>query len=58
MSDNLKDKGPRDRSRISLSEEWEMNYWAEALNCSREELKEAVEKVGNSADEVRIYLQK
>ncbi|MES2678654.1 MAG: DUF3606 domain-containing protein [Bacteroidota bacterium] len=58
MSDNLKNKVPKDRKRISLSEDREVKYWTEALGCSVMELKEAVNAVGHSADEVRIYLKK
>ncbi len=25
--DNLKEKGPKDRNRISLSEDWEVKWW-------------------------------
>lgn len=55
--DNLKEKGPQDRSRISLSEEWELQWWTDTLGISTDQLKEAVSKVGNSADKVREYLQ-
>lgn len=58
MSDNLKKKGPNDRNRISLAEDWEVKYWTKTLGCSVMELKEAVAAVGNSTGEVRIYLQK
>jgi len=54
--DNLKNKGPQDRSRINLSEEWELEYWSAAFHCTRDQLREAVKTVGNSADEVRMYL--
>jgi len=58
MSDNLKNRGPKDKKRISLTEDWEVKYWTGALGCSVMELKEAVNAVGHSADEVRIYLKK
>ncbi|CAN5911084.1 DUF3606 domain-containing protein [soil metagenome] len=58
MSDNLKDKGPQDSSRISTSEKWEIVYWTKALGCSEEELKEAVKAVGNSAEAVKKYFKK
>jgi len=53
MSDNLQDRGPQDRSRISLSEDWEIRYWCDQLSCTELELKEAVKTVGNNAEAVR-----
>ena len=56
--DNLKNKGPHDRSKISLSEDWEVKYWTETLAVSSKELQAAVKKVGNSVDKVKEYLSK
>jgi hypothetical protein len=58
MPDNLNDRGPQDRSRISMSEQWEIDYWTMEFGCSESELSKAVEEVGNSADEVREYLSR
>jgi hypothetical protein len=54
--DNLHAKGNPDRNKISLSEDWEVKYWSSALGISAKELKEAVEKVGNSSRKVREYI--
>lgn len=56
MSDD-KNQVKRDRSRISLDEEYEVRYWTEALGVSRDELEEAVKSVGHSADAVRGHLR-
>jgi hypothetical protein len=56
MSDNLKDRGPQDRSRISLDEDWEVRYWSKELGCTTDELRKAVGAVGNSADAVRAHV--
>lgn len=56
MSDDPKDVGEPDRSRIALGEDHEVRYWTQALGTSRERLEEAVGKVGASADKVRQYL--
>lgn len=56
MPDNLNDRGPQDRSRIGLGEQWELDYWTMEFGCSENELRKAVDEVGNSADEVREYL--
>ena len=55
--DNLKDRGPQDRNRISLSEDWEVKWWTESLGVSVSQLKEIVAKVGNSAAKVKEYLK-
>lgn len=57
MTDDKTDRGPQDRSRISLSEDYEVRYWTEALGISRERLEEVVGRVGNSADAVRAELE-
>lgn len=54
--DNLTKKGQPDRSRINLSEDFEVKYWTKHLGVSREQLEKAVEKVGNSAATVRKEL--
>jgi hypothetical protein len=58
MTDDLKNRGEPDRSRISLSEEHEVRYWTKALGVLREELERTVRSVENSADAVRQALQK
>ncbi|HEX3103621.1 MAG TPA: DUF3606 domain-containing protein [Terriglobales bacterium] len=50
MSADKTNRGPQDRSRISLSEDYEVRYWTEALGVSRERLEEFVRKHGNSAE--------
>ncbi len=58
MSDDMNNRGPQDRSRISLSEEHEVRYWTHALGVSKEQLAAAVKAVGSSADRVRAHLGK
>jgi hypothetical protein len=58
MSDDLKNRGEPDRSRISLTEEHEVRYWTKSLGVSREELEQTVRSVGNSPDAVKRALQK
>jgi len=58
MSDDKKDKGEPDRSRISLSQDHEVHYWTERLGVTRVQLAVAVHKFGNSADAVRRALGK
>jgi hypothetical protein len=58
MSDNLQNRGPQDRARINVHEDWEVRHWTEALGVSKEELEEAVKQVGPVADKVREHLKR
>jgi hypothetical protein len=57
MSDDKTKRGAQDRSRISLSEDYEVRYWTEALGVSKERLEELVRKHGNSAEKIRKALK-
>jgi hypothetical protein len=56
MSDDLKNRGPQDRARVNVHEDWERRWWCEQYGVNEERLKEAVEKVGVSAEKVKEYL--
>ncbi len=56
MPDNTADRGPQDRSRISLGQDHEVRYWSERFGIDEEQLRSAVEDVGNSAHDVEEYL--
>jgi len=58
MSDDKTNRGSQDRSRINLSEGYEVRYWTDALGISEERLRQLVGKVGNSAEKVRAELKK
>lgn len=58
MMDNRNERGPQDRSRINVNEDYELEYWSRKFGVSREELKRAVEKQGVSADAVEEYLRR
>jgi len=45
-----------DRKLISLEQEHEVRDWTASLGCTEQELREAVQTVGHSADEVRRFL--
>jgi hypothetical protein len=57
MAEDLRNRGSQDRSRISLGEPWEVDYWTRELGVSKGELERIVKKVGNSADAVRKELR-
>jgi len=56
MSDDKTKRGGPDRSKINMSEEYEVKYWAKELGVSRDELQKVIDKVGNSAAIVRKEL--
>jgi hypothetical protein len=47
-----------ERSKIKIEDAQQAKCWAHRLGVSREDLRKVVEKVGNSAAEVRKELSK
>jgi len=58
MADDKTNRGPQDRSRINLSEDYEVRYWTEKFGISKAQLEAAVRKVGASADAVEMELRR
>jgi hypothetical protein len=58
MSNDKSNRGPADRSRISLDQDYEVRYWTAVLGVTKEQLAAAVQEVGDSADKVREHLKK
>lgn len=56
MSDDKSNRGAPDRDRIDVNEEYELQYWSEKFGVSRDQLKQAVAKVGPMAKEVQRQL--
>ena len=56
--DSLTKKAQFERSKINLHAPDELRCWAHKLGITREDLRKAVEKVGNSAAAVRKELKK
>jgi hypothetical protein len=56
MSDDTRQRGPQDASRININQDHEVRYWTNALGVSEADLCKAVGAVGVSADKVRQYL--
>ncbi|MGY2901557.1 DUF3606 domain-containing protein [Bradyrhizobium sp. URHC0002] len=54
--DNLTKRDQPDRSKINMSQNFEVKCWLKALGVSKDQLQRAVEKVGNSAAAVRKEL--
>lgn len=58
MADDKTNRGPQDRTRINLSEDYEVRYWMAKFGVSRDELEKAVAKAGQSAAAVAHALGK
>jgi uncharacterized protein DUF3606 len=56
MSDDFRMRGPEDRSRINVSEPWELKYWSKTLGVTPERLKEVIRQVGPRTEDVEQYL--
>jgi hypothetical protein len=57
MGDNAKARNPQDSSRININQDYEVRYWTKALGVSEDELRNAVNSVGVSAEKVREFLR-
>ena len=57
MADDLTNRGPTDRDRVNVNEDWEMRYWTGKFACTDEELRAAVKAVGPMKDDVEQYLR-
>jgi len=57
MPDDMSNRGQQDRSRISLQERHEVDYWTKRFGVSKERLEAAVKAVGHSVDAVERHLR-
>ncbi|HZR03050.1 MAG TPA: DUF3606 domain-containing protein [Burkholderiales bacterium] len=58
MSDDKSKKGPADRTRVNVNEDYELRYWSEKFGVSPDTLRAAVKKVGVMADDVERELKR
>jgi hypothetical protein len=56
MADIRMNQRRPDRSKINMSDHEDVRYWSKHLGVSKDELADAVDKVGNSAAAVRKEL--
>lgn len=56
MSDNKDIRAPQDAKRIALGEDYEVRYWSGRFGVTPEQLRDAVEAVGNSSKAVGKHL--
>jgi hypothetical protein len=53
MSDSKSNRGVQDRSRINLTQDYEVRYWSKEFGITPRRLRELVEQLGNSAETIR-----
>ena len=58
MADDKTKVGGQDRTRINLSEDYEVSDWCNSLGVTEEQLRMAVAAVSDEAEPVRVHLGK
>ena len=58
MADDRSDRGPRDRTRINMHEDYEVQYWSQKWGVTREQLADAVKQAGPMVAAVAKELHK
>lgn len=56
MADNKDIQDGRDRSKVNGNESYELSYIEEKLGVSREQVREAIDAVGNNREAVEAWL--
>jgi hypothetical protein len=56
MADDRNLRDERDRSRVAGNENYEVRYIAQKLGVSEDEVRAAIEKVGNDRQKIETYL--
>ena len=57
MADDKNKQDGRDRSQVSASDLHELRYVAEKMRVSVDQVREAIERVGNDRDKVEEFLR-
>ena len=58
MTDNKSKRGKADRSRVSGSEGYEVNYFANKHGITREQARNLIKKIGNNRDKLNRAAEK
>jgi hypothetical protein len=58
MADDKSDRGPQDRSRINVNEDYELRYWSAKWGVTPNILRATIGKVGVSVEAVAKELGK
>ena len=56
MADDPQQRGGQDRTRIDVSQEYELRDWSKKFGVTPERLQEAVKAVGDQASKVEEFL--
>ena len=56
-SGRSKDPRSAGRSRVNTEQDYEVQYWSQEFDVTEEKLREAVQRVGSSAEKVREHLR-
>ena len=57
MPDDTSSRGGQDRERINVNQDHELRDWAKKFNATPDQIKEAVQAVGDRADKVEMHLK-
>jgi hypothetical protein len=57
MSDDKTKTGGQDRKRINVNEDFELRDWAKKFDSTPQQIKEAVQAVGDEASNVEEHLK-
>ena len=57
MPDDKAKTGRADRDRVNLEQDYEVRDWCQSLGITEQELRGAVQAVGNTASKVREYIR-
>jgi Protein of unknown function (DUF3606) len=58
MPDDKTKRGQQDRNKININEDYEVRYWSSRFRVTPDQLRAAVQKVGNSPDAVERELKR
>lgn len=58
MADDLSKTGKQDDRRINVNQQHEVQYWSEKFGVTPGQLREAVEKAGPMAEDVKKQLKR
>jgi len=57
MADDPTQRGGQDRERINIHQDHELRHWAKKFDATPEQIKEAVQAVGDRAERVEGHLK-
>ena len=58
MADNKDLTDGRDRERVAGNEDYEIRHLSEKMNVSAEEVRRAIQEVGNNREKIEEYLRR